>query len=136
MLDENYRVTARGGILLVDVPQTLHVYTLMKKFLIVLGSWFAGWETQYTAGRLSALLRDHGFEPQSVYGRFFSPSLGYRILRELLMAIGIRLPLRPVLVPPLHALRKRLRVGVENSFLGPLFGSIIGVYARKPGVAE
>jgi SAM-dependent methyltransferase len=132
-LEENARVTRPGGTVLVDVPQTLHVYTLMKKLLIALNAWFAGWETQYTAGSLGRLLRSAGLEPQSSYGRFFSPSLLYRVLREALMKLGIRLPLRPVIIPPVHRLRDRVRKAVEASAVGPRLGCVIGVFARKPG---
>jgi SAM-dependent methyltransferase len=131
LLSENARVLRTGGILLVDVPQTFHVYTVMKKVLITVSCWFAGWETQYTAGRLSALLRRYGFQPGDTYARFFSPSLAYRVSREVLMRVGIRLPLRPVLVPPVHRLRKRIRNFVERSTLGPGLGCIIGMFARK-----
>ncbi len=132
LLRENVRVLEPGGVLLADVPQTLHVYTLMKKALILLGSWFAGWETQFTGRGLCRLLRRVGLEPFAVYGRFFSPSLLYRVFREALMRVGPRLPLRPVLVPPVHRLRGRLRGAVERSFLGPALGVVIGVFARKP----
>jgi SAM-dependent methyltransferase len=132
MLSENVRVLRKGGTLLVDVPQTLHVYTLVKKLLIGLGAWFAGWETQYTPGSLRRLLRRHGLRPYACYGRFFAPSLAYRILRELLMRVGLRLPLRPVLVPPVHRLRRLLRRRLERSSLGPRIGVVVGVFARRP----
>lgn len=133
MLAENVRVLREGGTLLVDVPQTLHVYTLVKKLLIALNAWFAGWETQFTPGSLRRLLRRHGLMPYASYGRLFSPSLAYRVLRELLMRLGLRLPLRPVLVPPVHRLRKSLRRRLESSPLGPHVGVVVGVFARRPG---
>lgn len=136
LLDENRRVLQLGGTLLVDVPQSVHVYTLVKKALIAVGGWFAGWETQYTAAGLSRLLRAHGFEPRSVYGRFFSPSLAYRMLREAMLRLGARLPLKPVLVPPVHRLRARLRGRLERSFVGPALGCIVGVFAVREGEAE
>ncbi len=136
MLSENARVLKTGGILLADVPQTFHVYTLFKKILIAFGAWFAGWETQFTPGRLSAILRQQGLVVEDVYGRFFSPSLAYRIFREILIRIGIRLPLRPVIIPSLHRLRTRVRKAVECSAIGPSFGCIIGVFARKPEEPE
>ena len=43
--------------MVVDVPQTFHLYTLMKQILIALNRWFAGWETQFTPGELERLLR-------------------------------------------------------------------------------
>lgn len=132
MTDECVRVVKPGGNLLVDVPQTFHIYTVVKKVLIALNAWFAGWETQYTEKQLSCYLREHGVEPWSAYGRYFSPSLGYRMVREVLMKIRIVLPMRPVIIPPVHKLRARIRTAVEQSWLGPKTAVIIGIFARKP----
>lgn len=132
MADQCVRVTKPGGSVLVDIPQTYHVYTLLKKILIALNAWFAGWETQYSARGLKNYLRLRGLEPWAVYGRYFSPSLGYRVLREALMKAGVKLPMRPVLVPPVHRFRGKIRVAVEESPLGPLTGVVAGVFARKP----
>lgn len=131
MTAECVRVTVPGGLLLTDVPQAFHPYTLMKKVMILFGVWFAGWETQYTLAGLRRFLTDHGLEPESWYSRYFSPSLAYRIFREVLFRAGVRLPLRPVLIPPVHRLRNRVRVFMENSSIGPLTGAVIGVFARK-----
>jgi SAM-dependent methyltransferase len=135
MLAENARVLRPGGTLLVDVPQTLHVYTLVKKAMIAAGAWFAGWETQFTPGRLRRMLRRHGLRPYASYGRLFSPSLAYRMFREVLLRAGLKLPMRPVLVPSLHRLRARVRRGLERSPLGPRLGVVVGVFAEKPGDA-
>jgi SAM-dependent methyltransferase len=132
LLSENLRVLKPGGTVLVDVPQAFHVYTVMKKILIALGAWFAGWETQFTRRGLERLLRAQGFVPGEAYARFFSPSLAYRLLRELLSRLGLAMPLYPVLVPPLHGLRAKLREAVERSAAGTAFGAVIGVFARKP----
>jgi SAM-dependent methyltransferase len=131
LLRENARVLRKGGQVLVDVPQTVHVYTLIKKILIAMNVWFAGWETQFTPRQLAELLRKTGLEPTGTYGRFFSPSLAYRILRELLMKLGVRLPLRPVLLPPFHKFRSTIRRRIEASSLGPRFGYIVGIIAEK-----
>ncbi len=131
LLSENARVLKRGGTVLADVPQTIHIYTVIKKILIAFNAWFAGWETQFTPRSLSILLEKAGFEPTGVYGRFFSPSLAYRILREVLMKVGIRLPLRPVLIPPVHRLRGKIRKCIENSPTGPNLGYIVGIFAEK-----
>ena len=132
MTDECIRVLKPGGNLLVDVPQTFHIYTVIKKILIAFNAWFAGWETQYTANQLESYLRQHKMEPWSVYGRYFSPSLCYRITREILMKIGIKLPMRPVIVPQVHKLRAKIRTAVEQSWIGPKTAVVIGVFARKP----
>ncbi len=132
MTRECARVTAPGGALLVDVPQTFHPYTLLKKALMALGAWFAGWETQYTVVGLRGFLTRHGLVPESAYARYFSPSLSYRLLREVMLRLGVRMQLRPVLIPPVHRLRSRVRSSVENSAIGLLTGCVIGVFARKP----
>ncbi|MCK5035157.1 MAG: methyltransferase domain-containing protein [Candidatus Sabulitectum sp.] len=132
MTDECIRVTKPGGNLLVDVPQTFHVYTVIKKMLIAMNAWFAGWETQYTEKQLSKYLREHGVEPWSVYGKYFAPSLGYRMLRETLIKVGIKLPMKPVIIPTVHRFRTKIRIAVEESWLGPKTAVIIGVFARKP----
>lgn len=131
LLGENTRVLKAGGTLLVDVPQTLHVYTVIKKILIAFNAWFAGWETQFTPRSLSKLLKKAGLEPTGVYGRFFSPSLAYRMFREVLMKVGIRLPLKPVLIPPVHRLRSIIKKSIENSPIGPKLGYIVGTFAIK-----
>ncbi len=131
LLHENVRVLKDDGTVLVDVPQTIHIYTLIKKVLIGMNVWFAGWETQFTPHQLADLLKKAGLEPESTYGRFFSPSLAYRILRELMMKLGIRMPLRPVLLPPVHRFRSNLRRRTEASSLGPKLGYIVGIIAGK-----
>ena len=55
LLAENARVVRRGGRVVVDVPQTFHPYTVMKKALIAANKWFAGWETQFTPRALERL---------------------------------------------------------------------------------
>ena len=132
MTDECIRIVKPGGNLLVDVPQTFHVYTAIKKILITFNAWFAGWETQYTENQLNSYLLQHGVEPWSVYGKYFAPSLAYRMIREILMKVKITLPMRPVIIPPVHRFRKKIREAVEQSWLGPKTAVIIGVFARKP----
>jgi ubiquinone/menaquinone biosynthesis C-methylase UbiE len=46
VLDENLRVLKTGGILLVDVPQKYHYYTLLKHLMMAFGKWFAGWRAR------------------------------------------------------------------------------------------
>ena len=96
LLHENARVTRRGGRVVVDVPQTLHLYTLMKQILIGLDAWFAGWETQFTPGGLERRLRAAGLTVRRTYGAWMVPGLWYRVLRELLRrGLGASLPLEP-----------------------------------------
>ncbi|HKQ57291.1 MAG TPA: methyltransferase domain-containing protein [Candidatus Eisenbacteria bacterium] len=96
LLRENARVTRHGGRVVVDVPQTVHLYTLMKKTLIALDKWFAGWETQFTPAALEARLSDAGLRVRRTYGDWMVPGLWYRVVRELLKRSGaMTLPLEP-----------------------------------------
>ena len=96
LLAENARITKRGGRVLVDVPQTWHLYTLMKKMLIAVNRWFAGWETQFTVPQLERLVRESGLEVTRSYGDWMVPGLWYRVTREVLKrGAGVRLPLHP-----------------------------------------
>jgi len=61
LLEEQFRVLKPGGFLLVDVPQRYHIYTVIKHTLIFLNKWFAGWETEFSIGRLTKLLTQSGF---------------------------------------------------------------------------
>lgn len=96
LLDENARVTRSGGRMVVDVPQTFHLYTLMKQTLIAMNRWFAGWETQFTPDELERLCRATGMDVVRTYGDWMVPGLAYRVLREVLKrGLGVKLPLHP-----------------------------------------
>src|SRR5260221_4577090 len=96
LLAENARITRGGGRVVVDVPQTFHLYTLMKQVMIVLGVWFAGWETQFTPAGLERRVREAGLTVRRSYGEWMVPGLAYRVLRELLKrGLGLSLPLEP-----------------------------------------
>lgn len=95
LIAENARVLKPGGLILVDVPQRYHYYTVVKHLLITIGRWFAGWETEYSAGQLERLLRDHGFRIVTSYGEWFNPPIWYRMMRRALSGARIRLPMYP-----------------------------------------
>lgn len=95
LLAENARVARRGGRVVVDVPQTFHLYTLMKQVLIAVGAWFAGWETQFTPAGLERAVARAGLEVRRTYGDWMVPGLWYRVLREVLRRVGVKLPLEP-----------------------------------------
>ena len=81
---------------IVDVPQAIHLYTVMKKTLIALDRWFAGWETQFTPAGLERLLAASGLVVRRTYGEWMVPGLAYRVLRELLRrGLRVSLPLAP-----------------------------------------
>lgn len=96
LLKENARITRSGGRVLVDVPQTYHLYTVMKNLLILVNKWFAGWETQFTVSQLERLVSESGLEVTRSYGDWMVPGLWYRVVREVLKrGLGIKLPLHP-----------------------------------------
>jgi SAM-dependent methyltransferase len=96
LLHENARVLARGGRVVVDVPQTFHLYTVMKQLLIALDRWFAGWETQFTPAGLERCVAATGLTVKRTYGEWMVPGLWYRVVRELLKrGFGVALPLEP-----------------------------------------
>jgi SAM-dependent methyltransferase len=131
LLRENHRILKHGGLLIVDVPQTFHFYTVMKHFLISLGVWFGGWERQFTAGSLATLLYRVGFEPVYAYGDWSRPGVLYKILRQALMKIKVALPMYPGYLGPstrwFYGLQERLRN--KRIFLYTVLS--VGVIARK-----
>jgi len=96
-------------LLLVDVPQRYHIYTLIKHFLIFFNKWFAGWETEFSIKQLKKLVIQSGFTIRHEYGSWMRPSLFYRILREILKKIKIKLPLYPSGFKYTRKLRDRLK---------------------------
>ncbi|OGF97897.1 MAG: hypothetical protein A2Z06_02045 [Candidatus Glassbacteria bacterium RBG_16_58_8] len=132
LLEENRRVLREGGYLLVDVPQRYHVYTLLKWPLIRLNRWFAGWETEFSIRELETIFRRHRLQPVLSYGDWMSPSLFYRLLREVLMRIGIELPLYPRWpVGAVRDVRLRAKEWLQGKRISFYSFHVIGVIGRK-----
>ena len=97
-LEEQVRVLTDEGILLVDVPQRMNIYTLRKNALIRAGKWFAGWETSFSLKELEHLLRRCGLEIISSYGQGYYPPLFLAIRNlhtlDLRHNTGFRIPSR------------------------------------------
>jgi SAM-dependent methyltransferase len=131
LLRENRRILRSGGILLVDVPQTFHPWTLLKKTLIAFDRWFAGWETQYTPPALERTVRGAGFDLLATYGDWMNPSLAYRLARQALRRTGLALPLEPPRVSALRGLRRRANDLLLRRRATLFTAFTIGVVARK-----
>jgi SAM-dependent methyltransferase len=132
LLIENVRVTARGGRVVVDVPQTFHLYTVMKKTLIAFDAWFAGWETQFTPGELERLCRRAGLEVRRTYGEFMVPGLAYRVFRELLKrGTGAALPLDPRGPKAWNEAWEKARRAVLGTRAGVHLAHVIGTVGIK-----
>lgn len=132
LLRENVRALARGGLLLVDVPQRWHLYTLLKHAMIATGTWFAGWETEFTIGRLEGLLRRAGVRVVHRYGAWMVPGLAYRSLRALLLKLKLaKLPLEPPPVPVVSPLLARWRRAWDGTPVAFRTYFVIGVLGRN-----
>ncbi|MBI1798716.1 MAG: methyltransferase domain-containing protein [Candidatus Eisenbacteria bacterium] len=133
LLRETSRVTASGGRVVVDVPQTLHLYTVMKNALILCNAWFAGWETQFTPGRLERLCERSGLRVRRTYGEFMVPGLAYRVVRELLKrGAGFVLPLDPRGPAWWNGGWEGLRARLLATRAGIHLAHVIGTVAIKP----
>jgi SAM-dependent methyltransferase len=133
LLVENARVVKSGGRLVVDVPQTFHLYTAMKKVLIALGAWFAGWETQFSVGQLERLLASTGLRVRRSYGEWMVPGLWYRVTREVLRrGVGVRLPLEPRGPSWWSGSWERLRATLHGRRWALSTCHVIGTVAERP----
>jgi len=135
LLEENIRVLRPGGLLLVDVPQRFHAYTVAKRILIAAGKWFAGWERSFTIGELARVLEQLGMQPVHRYGEWMVPSFFYRSLREAMKLIGVRLPLMISLGSWAGRIRLKARQRLLETPLPLHTGISIGLIARKRGAA-
>jgi SAM-dependent methyltransferase len=133
LLTENRRVLARGGRLVVDVPQKYHPYTLIKHTLIMCNKWFAGWETEFTAGQLTTLVEAQGLVVRRLYGSWMYPSLWYRMCREVLLRTGLaRLPLFPRPWPLAGPARRAFRNWFRERAAALYTVNSIGIIGEKP----
>ena len=131
-LEENFRVTTPGGLLVVDVPQRWHPWTAIKRVAIRVDRWFAGWETEYSIDELEELVRKAGYELVESYGDTMVPSLAYRLLREGAKRLSVDLPLRPQAPAPLRDARERLRARLLAPRAARWIAHTIGIVARRP----
>ena len=130
ILVEQRRVLKRVGVLLVDVPQKYSFYTLEKRRKIREGTWFAGWETEYSLGELERLVAAAGFQVVRTFGRDLQPFLA-RI--RSLSAAGTRRIGRPYLPRKVAHLYDRVWSFLESRRTVYRFCLSVGVVARRPG---
>jgi ubiquinone/menaquinone biosynthesis C-methylase UbiE len=136
LLSENVRSLKSGGVLLVDVPQRFHLYTLLKHALIAVGKWFAGWETEFTIGELTRLLERSGVRVVRRYGAWMVPGLFYRSLRAALLKAGLaRLPLRPPPIPIVTRVMESWRRVWDGTPFAFYTYFVIGALGRKDRAA-
>jgi len=133
LIAENARVLKPGGLILVDVPQRYHYYTLIKHLLIAVGRWFAGWETEYSAGQLEQLLRKHGFRIVTSYGEWFNPPIWYRMMRRVFAGARIRLPMYPRIFTLFGKLFEPLRRRLLTMRWALYTTVIVGTIGKKRG---
>ncbi|MCL2207157.1 MAG: class I SAM-dependent methyltransferase [Fibromonadales bacterium] len=131
LLKENARLLKKGGFCLCDVPQTFHLYTVIKHILIALNKWFAGWETQFTTGQLKKLMKRADLEIIHSYGDWMRPNLIYRIIREAGFKFGVELPKYPLLGTLYQRLKDRLLDFVSYCNISRYTQVCIGVIGRK-----
>ncbi len=131
IVSENFRVLKPNGLIVVDVPQKYHIYTLIKHGLIAADMWFAGWETEFTLSEMSKKLTSIGFEVVDYYGFWMYPSLFYRMTREAIWRTGFRLPLKPPEIPGITQIRKFTRDKLRHTKFCANTSLAIGVIGRK-----
>jgi hypothetical protein len=130
------RVLKPGGLLLVDVPQRYHYYTLGKHLLMLFDRWFAGWETEFTIDELEGLLREVGLTPRRSYGDWMVPGLWYRALRKILLqTTGTRLPMYPKGIWPFAPLARAWRGWFSQQRASLYTTIVVGCVASKAPAA-
>jgi len=131
LLKENARLLKKGGFCLCDVPQTFHLYTLLKHILIACNKWFAGWETEFTMPQLKKLMKKADLEVVHSYGDWMRPNLIYRIFREIGFKIGIELPKYPLQGTAYQKLKDKALDFISGCGISNYTQVCIGVIGRK-----
>jgi ubiquinone/menaquinone biosynthesis C-methylase UbiE len=132
LLKENFRLLKPGAHCLCDIPQTFHLYTVVKKILIAMDKWFAGWETQYTMPQLQRMMRQSGFDCIYKYGDWMRPNFIYRVIREVAMKVKINLPKYPLEGTAWQKWKDSFLDKLESNSLAHYTQLSIGVIGEKP----
>jgi hypothetical protein len=131
LIKENARLLKKGGFCLCDVPQTFHLYTVIKHILIAFDKWFAGWETEFTMPQLKGLMKKAGLEIIHSYGDWMRPNLFYRIFREIGFKFGIELPKYPLQGTVYQKWKDNLLDSISHCNISSYTQVSIGVAGRK-----
>lgn len=102
-----------GGFLIVDVPQTFTLYTIMKQIRMARGTHPFGWETQYSYFDMKKLAEKLDIPLYDIYGRDFD--------------IANRTP--SLIAPFVHSLYHHM---IEKSGLSPFLSLCIGGIFQIP----
>lgn len=128
LLQENWRVVKRRGVIVVDVPQKFSTYTWHKRKLIRRGVWFAGWETEFSPLGLKRVLRRAGFRVCGLYPRGYYGTIG----RFRAMLAHEPPPGRGRFVPlPLRRVYRRLWRWVDSTVLALYLCWSLGAVGEK-----
>jgi SAM-dependent methyltransferase len=131
LLKENARLLKKGGFCLCDVPQTFHLYTVLKHILIAMDKWFAGWETEFTMPQLKRLMKNAGLEIVYEYGDWMRPCLIYRIFREIGFKLGMEMPKYPLQGSLFQRGKDKILNAISRCNISRYTQVCIGVIGRK-----
>jgi SAM-dependent methyltransferase len=94
IVKEQVRILGRGGILIINVPQTYTGYTLMKRKLMREGRWELGWETSFSYRDLRTMGNILGLIEREVFGYQYWRSWAEPtfVLRDLCGKLDRRFP--------------------------------------------
>ena len=132
LIAENFRIVKPGGYILCDVPQTYHLYTVVKHILIAMKKWFAGWETQFSINDLRKLLKTAGFNLKYEYGDWMRPNFIYRTLREACFKVNVELPKYPFQGSAYQKAKDAFLDAFDRVPLARYTQLSIGILAQKP----
>jgi len=135
-VQEQVRILADGGILVINVPQRLTGYTLHKWRAIRRGTWPWGWETAYSAAELLAMGRAHGLQSLECFGEEYWRAWGEPswVLRDLYGKLHRRNPLaRFTPFPQLDQFYNRLWANLEERYGHLFLRNVVAVFQKPRG---
>ncbi|MFZ1059026.1 MAG: class I SAM-dependent methyltransferase [Candidatus Rokuibacteriota bacterium] len=130
LIAEQVRVLKPGGIILADVPQRYSLFTVKKRYRMLRGRWYAGWERSFSIVQLERLFRKAGLVVADRYGYDYYPAILGRLRR-----LG-RSPRIGVLFRQRLGWYEAAWVRFERTRAALYVYQNIGLVARKPREAE